>query len=81
MFLSIVFIFILPDWPANTKWLTKEERGLAAARIKADHVGSVQRKMKPWKSIMATLSDWNTYLFTFMNMMVIAAGKGTCLLL
>ena len=42
MFSSIIFIFILPNWPANTKWLMKEEKALAAARIKADQVGSVQ---------------------------------------
>lgn len=68
MFVSIIVVFILPNWPANTKWLTEEEKGLAAARIKADHVGSVEQRMKPLNSTLSALADWRTYMFTFMYM-------------
>jgi hypothetical protein len=85
MFFSIIFVFILPDWPVNTKWLSQEEKALAAARIKADHVGTVQQKMGSWKATLSVLADWRTYLFTFMYMMVVGAGKevftSLCLLL
>jgi hypothetical protein len=75
MFFSIVFVFILPNWPATTNWLSNEEKALAAARIKADNVGTNERKMKPLKSVLAALCDWRTYLFTFMYMMNVGAGK------
>jgi hypothetical protein len=68
MFFSVIVVFILPNWPKNTKWLTDEEKALAAARIKADHVGSNDTKMKPSRSVLAALSDWRTYHFTFMYM-------------
>lgn len=77
MFVSIIVIFVLPDWPVNTKWLSAEEKALAAARIKADHVGTVDQKMKPSNSVLAALSDWRTYLFTFMYMMDVGAGTIT----
>ena len=81
MFFSVIFIFILPNWPANTKWLTKEEKALAAARIKADQVGSVQQKIRPWKSILAALSDWRTYLHVHVYDGCCSAGAdGGCLL-
>ena len=37
---AIAAIFILPDEPLKTKWLTPEERELAHARIIADTVGA-----------------------------------------
>ncbi|KAJ6589217.1 MFS general substrate transporter [Mycena capillaripes] len=77
MFFSIIVVFILPDWPVNTKWLSQEEKALAAARIKADHVGTVQQKMSSWKATLSVLADWRTYLFTFMYMMVVGAGTIT----
>lgn len=75
MFFSIIVVFILPNWPVNTKWLSQEEKALAAARIKADHIGTVQQKMSSWKATLSALVDWRTYLFTFMYMMVVGAGK------
>ncbi|KAJ7199968.1 MFS general substrate transporter [Mycena pura] len=77
MFVSIIVVFILPNWPANTKWLSQEEKALAAARIKADHVGTVGQKMSSWKATLSALADWRTYLFTFMYMMVVGAGTIT----
>ena len=75
MFFSVVVVFILPTWPSTTKWLSPEEKALAAARIKADRLGTVQHRMSPWKATLAALADWRTYLFTFMYMMVVGAGE------
>jgi hypothetical protein len=35
----------------------------------------VQQKMSSWKATLSALMDWRTYLFTFMYMMVVGAGK------
>ena len=37
---AVFAIFILPDEPLTTRWLTPEERELAHARILADTVGA-----------------------------------------
>ncbi|KAG0699522.1 hypothetical protein DFH29DRAFT_877257 [Suillus ampliporus] len=36
MFIAICAMFILPDFPHNTKWLTPEERALAISRLAED---------------------------------------------
>lgn len=41
IFVAACAIFILPDYPHNTRWLTEEERKFAQARLAAD-VGSAE---------------------------------------
>jgi hypothetical protein len=36
MFVATVAIFVLPDFPTNTRWLTDEERRLALRRLEED---------------------------------------------
>lgn len=36
---AIIVMFLLPDYPLTTKWLTEEERQLSHARIQRDTVG------------------------------------------
>lgn len=45
MFIALGAIFILPDFPANTKWLTDQERELAMWRLEVDAAGE-----EDWKS-------------------------------
>ena len=33
---AVCAIFVIPDWPATTKWLTEEEKALAVSRLKLD---------------------------------------------
>lgn len=41
MGLSVAMYFLLPDGPAEAKWLKPEERAMVIARIKAENVGSM----------------------------------------
>lgn len=70
VFVSIVVVFILPNWPVNTPWLTEEEKALAEARVRADTLGSVgaTAKVSAWKSTLAALADWRMYLLTLLYM-------------
>ncbi|KAI1254959.1 hypothetical protein MGN70_003021 [Eutypa lata] len=45
VFIALGAIFILPDFPANTKWLTDQERELAMWRLEVDAAGE-----EDWKS-------------------------------
>ena len=45
---SLVFFFLLPDFPEEAKWLTTEERHYIQARLQADQGKSARdRKIKP----------------------------------
>lgn len=69
---SIVCVFLLPDEPLTTKWLTPEQRQLAHDRIQRDTVG-----LEPSKGVkagfMQALRDPRLYLLVFMQNMHLSA--------
>jgi len=69
---SIVCVFLLPDEPLTTKWLTPEQRQLAHNRIQRDTVG-----LEPSKGVkagfMQALRDPRLYLLVFMQNMHLSA--------
>ncbi|EJD54999.1 MFS general substrate transporter [Auricularia subglabra TFB-10046 SS5] len=72
---AVACVFLLPDWPGNTRWLSEREKQLAVMRMQADHIGaSGTRELGHWASLVAALTDWRTYVFTFMYMMIVGAG-------
>lgn len=67
---------ILPDWPATTKWLTEEEKILAAQRLAYDGLASTQgsgKKVGHWEAVMLTVRDWRTWVFVVMYMLCTGA--------
>ncbi|KAM0327550.1 hypothetical protein ACHAQA_005841 [Verticillium albo-atrum] len=63
--IAIGAFFILPDFPANTKWLTDEERALAMWRMEVDAAGeedwtssSKQPLFDGFKMIMRDPKNW-----------------------
>lgn len=69
--LSFGAMFLLPDWPSTTRWLTEDEKRLAQARIAADNIGAAHTKdIGHWASLKAAAFEWRTYMFLFMYMMV-----------
>ncbi|KAF2186018.1 MFS general substrate transporter [Zopfia rhizophila CBS 207.26] len=69
---ATVAIFLLPDMPLNTRWLTEEERQLAHERIQRDTVG-----LEPSKGaragFMQAVKDPRLYLLMFMQNMHLSA--------
>lgn len=70
--IAVLGLFMLPDHPLTTRWLTPEERELAHARILADTVGSENSK-----GVLAGLKeacrDPRLYLLAFMQNMHLSA--------
>lgn len=65
MAIAICAIFILPDFPHNTKWLTPEERALAISRLAEDgEVRAVHRKRTSMQGLWDAVSDWKVWWFT-----------------
>jgi MFS family permease len=62
---SIVAAFILPDFPATTKWLTEREREIAIARLEADHETSMRDgpPLSHLGALKESVKNWRVWLF------------------
>jgi hypothetical protein len=73
----IVFcIRVLPDYPATTKWLSEEERVLAAQRLAYDGIGHTQgaaAHVGEWEACKMCFKDWRSWVFVFLYMLCTGA--------
>ncbi|EME80774.1 uncharacterized protein MYCFIDRAFT_35652 [Pseudocercospora fijiensis CIRAD86] len=61
--------FFMADYPSTTRWLTPEERMLAAQRMAYDGIGSTQgteEQVKEWTAFKMTISDWKVWALALM---------------
>lgn len=63
MFIAICAVFILPDLPHNTRWLTPEERALAISRLADDGGGSAGTTRKTMNGLWDAMSDLKVWWF------------------
>lgn len=70
--IAIISIWMLPDYPLTTKWLTPEERQLAHDRILRDTVGAEASKGAR-AGFMQAFKDPRLYLMVFMQNMHLSA--------
>ncbi|OAX40255.1 MFS general substrate transporter [Rhizopogon vinicolor AM-OR11-026] len=62
--IAICAIFILPDFPHNTRWLTPEERALAISRLAKDgDGGTALGKRTSIQGLWDAVSDWKVWWF------------------
>ncbi|KAG1723888.1 major facilitator superfamily domain-containing protein [Suillus lakei] len=63
---AICAIFILPDFPHNTRWLTPEERALAISRLPDDGYGKADElgKQTTMQGLWDAVSDWKVWWFS-----------------
>jgi hypothetical protein len=78
--IAFTALFILPDFPRTTTWLTEEERALAVWRLEED-VGEDDWLDSQHQSFVVGLklafSDVKTYVLMFMLFGFVAAGTVT----
>jgi hypothetical protein len=76
---AVVAVFVLPDFPGNTRWLTEAERKYAVARLAADqnYDDADDADIGHWKAFVLAASDWRTWLFCFGQSTLTAAGTIT----
>ncbi|KAF4846488.1 Major facilitator-type transporter hxnP [Colletotrichum siamense] len=66
IFVGVFAIWLLPDWPSTTSWLTPKERAVAEWRLVKD-AGQVDEDDEPWSyGFKLAFMDWRIYLFTFL---------------
>jgi hypothetical protein len=68
---AIISIFILPDFPSTTKWVTPLERRLAERRLAEDNAGVGDEsdtadgaeggEMKPTQGLLMAVKDWKVW--------------------
>ncbi|KAG0702194.1 major facilitator superfamily domain-containing protein [Suillus ampliporus] len=58
---GICAVFILPNFPHNTRWLTPEERALAVSRLADDAMPEKQTTME---GLWDAVSDWKVWWFS-----------------
>ncbi|OAA57589.1 MFS transporter [Niveomyces insectorum RCEF 264] len=66
VFIALVSIIILPDWPTTTWWLTPTERAVGEWRIIKD-AGQVDEDGEKWTyGFKLAMTDWRVYVFAVM---------------
>ncbi|KAF8913854.1 MFS general substrate transporter [Gymnopilus junonius] len=65
--IATIAIFVLPDFPATTKWLSEEERALAMRRMEEDAgVGDEQQTEQGGESgLWMAITDWKVWWLAF----------------
>lgn len=73
---AAIALFLMPDEPGNTRWLTPRERELAVRRIERDIVGLAPRG-STWSGFKQAVRDPKTWLFILMQNLHISACSFT----
>ncbi|KAE9390978.1 MFS general substrate transporter, partial [Gymnopus androsaceus JB14] len=69
MFIGLNTMWLLPDHPVNTRWVTSQERRLAQARL-AEDAGEADKdnpKDSPFKGLLMALKDLKVWIFAIMT--------------
>ncbi|KAJ2979018.1 hypothetical protein NQ176_g3497 [Zarea fungicola] len=74
---AVIAIFILPDFPATTKWLTQEEREYAIRRLANDNNYTLLEGAGHWQSFLQAVKDWRTWVFMLAQSLCTCAGTIT----
>ncbi|KAH0592471.1 hypothetical protein MHUMG1_09858 [Metarhizium humberi] len=74
---AIIAIFILPDFPATTRWLTAEEREYAISRLENDHNSTQAGNLSHLQSFLHAVRDWRTWMFVLCQSLCTCAGTIT----
>lgn len=53
--------FIIPDWPATTKWLSEEEKALGVVRLVED-AGDEEEEIKTFHALKLASKDYRVWL-------------------
>lgn len=64
MFIALLALFVLPDFPTTTRWLSEEERLVAEARLTQDAAGNADEDDEAWsRGFKQAFKDWRTWVF------------------
>ena len=65
---AFIAMWILPDYPSTTRWLSDEERSFAAWRLLADiNESDDQKERTMWEGAKLAFLDYRLYLFVLLQ--------------
>ncbi|KAK3343442.1 major facilitator superfamily domain-containing protein [Lasiosphaeria hispida] len=68
IFVAMIAVFVLPDYPSTTTWLSEEERAFASWRLLADINEADEAKAKgTLAGLKLALTDYRLYLFVLLQ--------------
>lgn len=71
---AILAVFILPDYPSDTRWLNPKERAVAEWRLICD-AGQVDEDEESWGyGFRAAFGDWRLYVFAIIFLCIQVAS-------
>jgi hypothetical protein len=77
IFVSICALFILPNFPRTTKWLTPEERELAIWRLAEDAGEEDEDHRSVFWGLKLALKDGRVYILMLMITCIVSSGGVT----
>jgi hypothetical protein len=61
--IACIAVFVLPNYPSNTPWLSAEERAVAEWRL-ISNTGQVDKGDEKWSyGFKMAFADWRLYIF------------------
>lgn len=63
---ALIALFILPDFPTNSKRLSQREKEVAVARLVTENVTVItedNERLTHWQAVVASVQDWRTWMF------------------
>jgi len=74
---SLLSVFILPDFPATTRWLTEQEKAVAVHRLRV-HSGSVDEERGPiLRGLLMAVADYKVWMLALIAVLKTSAGAVT----
>ncbi|GJN70701.1 hypothetical protein PLIIFM63780_002707 [Purpureocillium lilacinum] len=76
VFVSFFFFFLLPDFPEDVKWLSKDEKDFVAARLRLDQGQSARERKITLKDVGNVFKDYKVIVGGFMYLGLIVPAYG-----
>lgn len=71
--MAVISVFLLPDYPTTTRWLSEEEKELIVRRLSAENLNTTGEHLGHMESLRLAFTDWRTYIFLFLYAMATGA--------
>ncbi|CAG7988573.1 unnamed protein product [Penicillium olsonii] len=74
---ALIALFVLPDFPANSRRLSEREKDIAVARLAAEDVTALtegSQRLTHWQAVVRSIQDWRTWIFVVGYMVIVGSS-------
>jgi len=62
VFIALISMFILPDFPHTTKWLSSEEKDIAIRRVRIHGGSRDEERGSLWNGVKMAIMDYKVWI-------------------